>query len=128
MKYRIFALLIFIGLSGCATTQSFQKEINQYVGLSSNDLTKKMGQPVKQYQNGESNVLVYRPVTFDLPIPMPEIPVSSMNMGGMGGMSGARVKMSNTKQTIRSNCQIHFSLLNDRVQSWQAIGSDCPSR
>lgn len=125
MKAGMIALMASMTLSACATTQSFQKEINQYVGLSSSDLGKKMGQPISQYQRGENSILVYRPVTFELPIPMPEIPVSSMSMGGM---SGGRVQMSNTKQTIRSNCQIHFVLLNDVVQSWQAIGNDCPSR
>lgn len=125
MKAAIIAMMAGITLSACATTQSFQKEINQYVGLSSSQLTQKMGQPTKQYQQGENNVLVYRPVTFELPIPIPEIPVSSISMGGM---SGARVQMSSTKQTIHSNCQIHFLLANDRVQSWHAVGKDCPSR
>jgi hypothetical protein len=127
MKNRIFAMLGLMALVGCATTQSFQKEINQYVGLSSSDLAKKMGQPIKQYQQGENNVLVYRPLTFDLPIPMPNMTINP-SMGYVGGFSGGGVSMTSTTQKIRSNCQIHFSLLNDVVQSWQAVGKDCPHR
>lgn len=110
-----FIVLTGILVSACASTQvDFNRHMQVHVGQPTHVLIKKLGKPEKQFQQQGKVILVYRPFTLNMPIPV--------NIQYVTG--GMRLETAN--QNVYADCSVYFSIKNDIVQSWSTEGSECP--
>ncbi len=111
----IAATLSSLLLSACASTQiDFKHNMDSYIGLTTAQLDRQLGKAEQRYQQGSSTVLVYRPLSFDMPIP-----------AHVQFITG-RMRLEKVNQKVYANCVVHFSLQHDLVESWTAQGKECP--
>lgn len=114
------ALSLVVSITGCATTQSFMANMNAYKGKNSNELIHEFGQPDQRTEKDGQTVLVFRPITANIPIPTPSLGT---------GMDAVYISPhASSSYNIRANCQVAFILVKDQVTDWYSQGKDCPSR
>lgn len=132
MKALVIKLLLgatcSVLLAGCLSNQvDPYRNFQSYVGLSSSDLAKQLGKPEQQYEKDGATILVYRPVSFNVPLPIPTPTVTGTSSGGVVmATPQTSMSISSADQKVYANCNVYFSLKNDVVQSWTATGKECP--
>lgn len=118
-----FAAALLALLTGCATTDRYERSLNALVGLPENELVQQLGKPNRTYESGGFRYLVYN--TRDT------ARVAGMANGdqttGMG-VHEQRVSVGgNPDVLIEASCTTTFELDQGKVVAWAHKGNYCKS-
>ncbi len=113
-------------LSACASSRiDYQRDMQHYIGRSTTELTHGLGKAEQQYEQDGTTILVFRPISYPVPMPIPATYVSGSSGISMP-LSRANSMSYNPDQRMYANCRVAFSIKDHIVQSWTAKGRECP--
>lgn len=119
-------------LTACVSTVHHQSlDMQQYVGLPVSKLVKQLGSAEINYTDAQQTMLTYSPMVTEIPTATIETKVPLSSGGGPLGWGGYGVASTSAKtpestRKVYADCQVHFKVKDDIVQSWAAQGSACP--
>lgn len=121
MKIKLFLILVFVMLTGCATEERYKEVLNTWIGVPESRLISVYGIPNSVYEIDGSKFLTYR-------------------TGGMGFIPGTpgiaqTTVIGNTAYTAFSGgtpgmmasfgCETTFQIINRVVERWSFRGNSC---
>lgn len=116
---KIYAILNFLFLGGCATETGLQAILNTRMGLSEKQLIDEIGVPHKTYQLDNTKYYTYE-YSSSYYVPTN----SSTNVYGYGNYATSYTH-SYGRYTVNSNCSITYTIENGTVTNWRYQGNDC---
>ena len=111
-------------LTGCASTApNASLDMQQYVGRPATQVVKQLGSPEISYTDAQLTTLTYSPIVTEIATST-ETTVPSAAAGLYN--NPVTVKSPDVIRKVYADCQVHFSVKHDIVQSWAAQGTECP--
>ncbi len=124
----LFNVLCVTFIAGCASTASNSSlDMQKYVGLPASELVKQLGSAEINYTDDQQTTLSYSPIVTEIPIATTETRVPTGGYGAGAGPVNLSLKSPTLLRKVYADCQVHFSVKNQIVQSWKAQGQDCPA-
>lgn len=120
----LLSMLGIACLTGCASTApNASLDMQQYVGRPVSKLVKQLGSPEISYKDAQLTTLTYSPIVTEIATST-ETTVPSAAAGLYS--NPVTVKSPDVIRKVYADCQVHFSVKDNIVQSWAAQGSACP--
>lgn len=120
----IFAIVLAVVMTGCATTEQFEKNLNSFVGQPETALIANWGPPQNAYETGGVKFLSWSNQR-NVPIPgvSPTYQTSCVGTNcttyAVGGSPGYNVNM---------RCTVIMTIQEGKVTNWRYQGNDCRAR
>lgn len=132
---RIVALLLCLGLCGCATTAKYEAKLNNWIGASEDSLVASWGVPNKTYNmpDGKKAMEYVHKETVQSGGYTYAAPQTTYQSGTIGnksysGTSTTYVTETEPIQKYKLSCKTSFMINNSgKVESWHHEGNDCVS-
>lgn len=122
-------MLCMAFIAGCASTASNSSlDMQQYIGLPASELIKQLGSAEISYTDAQQTTLSYSPVVTEIATSTEtKLPIPTGGGPYGAGAINTSVKSPETIRKVYADCQVHFSVKDQIVQSWKAQGQDCPA-
>ena len=132
---RIVALLLCLGLCGCATTAKYEAKLNNWIGASEDSLVASWGVPNKTYKmpDGKKAMEYVHKETVQSGGYTYATPQTTYRSGTIGnksysGTSTTYVTQAEPIQKYKLSCKTSFMINSSgKVESWHHEGNDCVS-
>ena len=132
---KLIALLLCLGLCGCATTAKYEAKLNNWIGASEDSLVASWGVPNKTYNmpDGKKAMEYVHKETIQsggYTYATPQITYQSGTIGNKSysGTSTTYVTETMPVQNYKLSCKTSFMINNSgKVESWHHEGNDCVS-
>ena len=132
---KVIALLLCVGLCGCASTAKYEAKLNNWIGASENSLVASWGVPNKTYNldNGKKAVEYAHKNTVQTGGYTYTTPQTTYQSGMIGdktysGTSTTYVTETMPVKNYKLFCKTSFIINNSgTVESWHHEGNDCVS-
>ena len=132
---KLIALLLCLGLCGCATTAKYEAKLNNWIGASEDSLVASWGVPNKTYNldNGKKAIEYVRKDTVQTggyTYTTPELTYQSGTIGNKSysGTSTTYVTETMPVQNYKLSCKTSFVIdKSGKVESWHHEGNNCVS-
>lgn len=116
---KIYLILCFFFLAGCATEANFRAAMNQSLGISERELINRLGVPHKTYQLEQTKYLTY---SYSASYYVPQN--YQTNVYGYGNYATAYTN-SYGGYSINRTCSVTFTIERGIVVNWRSEGNDC---
>jgi hypothetical protein len=130
-----YLLLILLVLTGCATTQNYEKILSSWVGAPESALISNWGPPSSSYQiSANSKVITYmRGRNVQVGGFATTTPITTTTTGNIYGGVNANYSSTATSYVqsvspvtnIAMNCSTRFTVNNGVIANWAWEGNDC---
>lgn len=127
----LFSTLCMACMAGCISP-AYDTTLNmqQYVGLPATQLVKQLGSPEISYTDEQQTTLTYSPIVNEIStITETRVPAAGHGTPWFLGFNFVNIPVKSPKlnRKVYADCQVHFSVKRDIVQSWVAQGAECPA-
>ena len=132
---KLIALLLCLGLCGCASTAKYEAKLNNWIGVSEDSLVASWGVPNKTYNmsDGKKAMEYMHKETVQTGGYTYTTPESTYQSGTIGnkpysGTSTTNVTETMPVQNYKLSCKTTFIINNSgKVESWSHDGNNCVS-
>lgn len=116
-------LIICLFVSSCATTEGYQRLLNETIGMTEDELIMKMGVPDKTHDTKTMRVLEYRYNSTDY---IPNYQQQTTNYSNLYGRNiGSSSQWVDNGYYVNSSCTTTFYLKKGRVINYRFNGDAC---
>lgn len=132
---KVIALLLCLGLCGCATTAKYEAKLDNWIGASEDSLVSAWGVPNKSYnlKDGKRAIEYSHKETIRSGGYLYTTPQSTYQSGTIGnkpysGTSTTYVTQVEPVQKYKLSCKTSFIInTSGKVENWHHEGNDCVS-
>jgi len=132
---KLIALLLCLGLCGCASTAKYEAKLNNWIGVSEDSLVASWGVPNKTYNmsDGKKAMEYMHKETVQTGGYTYTTPESTYQSGTIGNKPYSGTSTTNVTETVpvqnyKLSCKTTFIINNSgKVESWSHDGNNCVS-
>ena len=132
---KLIALMLCLGMFGCASTAKYEAKLNNWIGVSEDSLVASWGVPNKTYNmpDGKKAMEYVHKETVQTGGYTYTTPESTYQSGTIGNKPYSGTSTTNVTETVpvqnyKLSCKTTFIINNSgKVESWSHDGNNCVS-
>ena len=116
---KIYLILCFLFISGCASEAEFQRILNTRLGLTPKQLIQNIGIPAQTYQLDQTQYYVYK---YSSSVYIPQQYMTHFNNYGSYGTAHTN---SFGGYNMHYYCEVTYTIEDGVVKNWTYNGNNC---